>query len=292
MRDLVNILEDNGINLYRWANVTGGDINSAYAVDTSKGRFFIKLNSALNNPQIFLKEAEGLHALEKATLLKIPQVIATGEFQGQQYIILEWLKKVTHQEVTSEKLAKGLAELHQISSKLYGWQHSNYIGSLIQENKQSASWAEFYATQRVLPLVRKVYDGGGFDKKVITAAEQVCNKLLHIFPPEVPSLIHGDLWGGNFMTVEEADKTQSNNIYAAIFDPAVYFGHREMDLGMTLLFGGFAKDFYKHYNECFPLEKNWRQRVSLTQLYPLLVHSVLFGGSYINSCTNILTKWR
>ena len=124
----------------------------------------------------------------------------------------------------------------------------------------------------------------------VRAAENVCMRLMEVFPVEPPALLHGDLWAGNFMPVQSQHNNVLNSM-PSVFDPAVYFGHREMDLGMTLLFGGFDAEFYNAYNNIYPLEKNWRERVSLTQLYPLLVHAILFGGSYVSRCRNILKDW-
>ena len=126
----------------------------------------------------------------------------------------------------------------------------------------------------------QLFDNGSFDKNDVLAAEKLAKNFSNIFPPEPPALLHGDLWSGNFMVAA--------NGLAAIYDPAVYFGHREMDIGMTKLFGGFTAPFYQAYNEIFPMEKNWMQRVPLTQLYPLLVHALLFGGGYISNCRHLI----
>jgi len=128
--------------------------------------------------------------------------------------------------------------------------------------------------------VKKLFDAGDLSAKDIRDADLFCNNLRIIFPAEPPSLLHGDLWAGNYMIISTG--------YAAIFDPAVYCGHREMDIGMTKLFGGFDQRFYEAYNETNPLEKGWENRLPVTQLYPLLVHAVLFGGHYIESVKNIL----
>ncbi|MCE3259411.1 MAG: hypothetical protein K0S12_1052, partial [Bacteroidetes bacterium] len=124
---------------------------------------------------------------------------------------------------------------------------------------------------------------GVFTKSDLTHAEKLCAKLPDLFPEETPSLLHGDLWSGNFMV--------SASGQACIYDPAVYYGHREMDLGMTKLFGGFDNEFYSAYEETYPLEKNWRERLLLTQLYPVLVHAVLFGGGYADSARRTMRMY-
>lgn len=269
--------------------VSGGDINETYGVDTNKGRFFMKLNSASHFPLMFEKEAEGLKALQKASSLKIPEVIATGQHQEQQYLLLEWLEKVKPSTIFWERFAEGLAQLHRITHSHFGWTSYNYTGSLEQTNEFKTSWPQFYSTQRIMPLVKKLYDQTSLLKDDVEAAEKVCVRLKDIFPDEPPALLHGDLWAGNFMAVQSGNASE---VLPSVFDPAVYFGNREMDLGMSLLFGGFDKRFYDIYHSIFPLENNWRKRVSLTQLYPLLVHAVLFNGGYINQCRNILKEWR
>jgi fructosamine-3-kinase len=140
-------------------------------------------------------------------------------------------------------------------------------------------------------LVQRLFNNGDLSKVDISNAEKLCTRLIEVFPIEPPALLHGDLWAGNFMAV----KSNSNSVadvVPAIYDPAVYFGHREMDIGMSMLFGGFDSSFYEAYHSFYPLEKNWRQRIRLTQLYPLLVHAILFGGGYISQCKSILNDWK
>ena len=134
-----------------------------------------------------------------------------------------------------------------------------------------------------MPLVQVLFNAGAFSKQDIAVAETLCRKICQRFPQEAPSLLHGDLWAGNFMITSSGD--------AAIFDPSVYYGHREMDIGMAKLFGGFDQRFYDGYNSIYPLEKDWLQRLPLTQLYPILVHAVLFGGHYISTAREIMKRF-
>jgi len=172
--------------------------------------------------------------------------------------------------------------MHLQQQPYFGWQYNNYIGSLLQKNLIQNRWASVYIECMIKPLVKRLVDSSAFNKSDFTAAEIFYIKAKEIFPTEPPSLLHGDLWSGNFMVAQ--------NGTAAIFDPAVYCGHREMDIGMSKLFGGFDAGFYDAYNEVYPLEKNWWQRLPFTQLYPLLVHAILFGGHYVQSARNILNK--
>jgi fructosamine-3-kinase len=287
---IISICEAEGIEYLSARAVSGGDVNKAYAVKTNKGPFFLKVNSNSRFPLMFEKEAEGLKALQKALLLKVPEVVATGVYEGQQYFILEWLEKASSSFNFWPKFAEGLAELHRITHSNFGWSSTNYIGSIIQINSYCTSWAEFYPTHRIMPLVEKLYNDKSFSKKDIMGAEKICRNFKNIFPVEAPALLHGDLWRGNYMAVQSSNSNQEGAV-PTIFDPAVYFGHREMDIGMSLLFGGFESTFYEVYQSIFPLENNWRRRLSLTQLYPLLVHALLFGGSYTNRCRDIFKEW-
>ena len=137
-----------------------------------------------------------------------------------------------------------------------------------------------------MPLVQKLTNDGVLIAADVVVAEKLCNKLPGLFPSEPPSLLHGDLWAGNMMPVGH-----NGADVPCIYDPAVYHGHREMDIGMSLLFGGFDSRFYDAYNHNYPLEKGWHSRVSLTQLYPLLVHAVLFGGGYVGRCREIIGEF-
>jgi fructosamine-3-kinase len=289
MTDLIRSIATTEQLEYRGhTRISGGDINEAFAIETNAGRVFLKINSAVRYPGMFASEAEGLQALHAATNLKIPTVVAHGGFDNQQYLLLEYVEKASPSPNQWQQLAQGLASIHKQTDEQFGWRSSNYIGSLAQNNKQANTWSEFYATQRILPLTKQLFNAGHLSNNDVYAAETLCNKLGDLFPIEPPSLLHGDLWAGNFMIAKDATGTT----IPSIFDPAVYSGHREMDLGMTLLFGGFDRMFYEHYHECFPLENGWRKRVSLTQLYPLLVHAILFGGGYIQQCRSIFSKYQ
>lgn len=269
-------------------SLTGGDINDAYSVTANKNLYFLKVNAASAFPLMFNRETEGLNALQQQTSLKVPGVLATGELEGKQYLLLEWLEKGTPGENFWEAFAQGMVALHTITNPFFGWTTSNYIGSLVQQNEYNASWPAFYALKRVMPLAENLFDQTLLEKTDLKATEKICARLNEIFPEEQPSLLHGDLWSGNFMAAKGDNPA---DIVPAVYDPAVYYGHREMDLGMSLLFGGFNSRFYDAYHSFFPLEHSWKKRVPLTQLYPLLVHAVLFKGGYINQCKTILKNW-
>ena len=277
---LQNIFKDCGLNVQWYERVHGGDINLSYCLFTATRKYFLKVNDKNRYPLMFSKEANGLDKLREFCTIEIPQVIKQGDCNDQQYLVLEWMEKGTPKKDMWESFAKGLAIMHKQSEEYFGLNEDNYIGSLNQNNIPHDEWHSFYSECRIKPFVKKLFDAGDLSAKDIRDADLFCNNLKTILPNESPSLLHGDLWAGNYMI--------NSSGYAAIFDPAVYFGHREMDIGMTKLFGGFDQCFYDLYNSTYPLEKGWEKRLPVTQLYPLLIHAVLFGGHYIESVKNIL----
>jgi fructosamine-3-kinase len=274
------ILDDCGLTITRYEPVYGGDINRCWCLHTHDLKYFLKVNDAGRYPVMFEKEAGGLQALRDNCSITIPKVIQYGIAGHEQYLLLEWIEKGSPKPDCPENLGAGLAMLHQKAQPWFGWEEDNYIGSLPQCNTKHPVWHLFYSECRIMPLVQRLFDTGAFSKHDVSAAAFFCKRLDQLFPPESPSLLHGDLWSGNYMV--------SASGYAALFDPSVYYGHREMDLGMTRLFGGFDARFYQSYHEVYPLEKGWQQRLPLTQLYPLLVHAVLFGGHYVGSAREII----
>ncbi|HTG57658.1 MAG TPA: fructosamine kinase family protein, partial [Niabella sp.] len=215
------------------------------------------------------------------TQLKVPNVIQTGTVNNYQFLLLEWLEKGSPTKDSCYRFGCGLAELHKEGQPYFGFEENNYIGSLPQVNTPYDNWPEFYAKCRILPLIKKLADSGHFHSKDIARAERFCVSIKNIFPEEQPSLLHGDLWSGNYISTA--------NQGFAIFDPAVYYGHREMEMAMTRLFGGFPADFYRGYSDVYALEKGWPERLPYAQLYPLLVHAVLFGGSYIGKVRAVIS---
>jgi fructosamine-3-kinase len=279
---LQHILHDCGLTITRYEPVPGGDINRAYCLHGPNAKYFLKVNDAKQYPAMFDKEMNGLYALLQNSTLKVPEVIKSGNTEKEQYLLLEWIEKGSLKKDCWLNFGARLAMLHQKQQPFFGWMEDNFIGSLVQHNQQQSEWHLFYAECRIMPLVKNLFNEGSFSKQDLVSAELFCKRIENLFPREPPALLHGDLWSGNYMITTTG--------YAAIFDPAVYYGHREMDIGMTCLFGGFHRQFYDAYNEVFPLEKNWRQRLPLAQLYPLLVHAVLFGGDYVGSAREIMKR--
>jgi fructosamine-3-kinase len=271
------------ISLFDFRRVEGGDINQTYLLNTSKGKFFLKLNSALFGHDFFEKEARGLATLANAGALKVPRPLFDGKFHQQIYLVMEYLENGAPADDFWLDFGTSMANLHQQTAEQFGLDYPNYIGKIRQQNNLCDSFPEFYSSQRILPLVNKAFKQKMLQEEDIRQAENLCSKLPGIIPEEKPALLHGDLWKGNYMCMA--------NGHATIFDPAIYFGHREMDLAMTSLFGGFDDDFYQAYHNANPLQPGFETRKDIFQLYPLLVHLLLFGGTYHQSVKSILQKY-
>jgi len=256
----------------------GGDINQAAKIETNSGdRFFLKWN-ATTSKDMFDREAQGLELLDSAlTDLVIPNVFLIGD----DFLLLEYIEESN--TGSSFDFGVQLAKLHRKTNELFGLDHSNYIGRLPQDNKYHPDWLEFFIRERIEPQVKLAIDSGKIDSKYHSIFERAFNYTYIVFPEEPPALLHGDLWGGNYMFNSEGK--------ACIYDPAVYYGHREMDLAMTKLFGGFDSDFCKGYNEEYPLQKGAEERFKLCNLYPILVHANLFGGHYISQAEALLKQF-
>ncbi|HEX6913932.1 MAG TPA: fructosamine kinase family protein [Chitinophagaceae bacterium] len=263
--------------------VSGGDINDTHVLDCGEVKLFLKSHLAAGRADMFSKELKGLELLRSAGAVRVPRPLLNDKSGDMIYLVMEFIEKAAVQPRTWNDFGEQLAALHRCTAPLFGLDHDNYIGSLPQLNKQAQDWASFYAAHRILPLVAKAFDEHKLGPADITAAEKLCNRLSELFPPEPPALLHGDLWSGNYLVAGGGEPV--------IFDPAVYYGHREMDLGMSLLFGGFQPQFYESYKNAWPPEPGWRKRTELTQLYPLLVHLLLFGGHYYQDVRTTIRKY-
>lgn len=271
------------VTIHRFKDVYGGDINKSYLLETDKGNFFIKVNAAMFGLDMFEKEARGLIHLADTGAIKVPRPLFDGKYHQQIFLVIEYVEPGQPAPDFWEDFGMSLSRLHKNTSSEFGLHTGNYIGKLVQSNTPHSRWTDFYAEERILPLVRKANERGMLDAAQVKLAEQICGRLHILLPEEPPALLHGDLWSGNFMVAA--------NGHAAIFDPAIYYGHREMDIAMTLLFGGFDELFYKAYTYHFPLQPAWEERVALYQLYPLLVHLLLFGGKYRQKVTDALLQY-
>ncbi|MEO5767735.1 MAG: fructosamine kinase family protein [Polyangia bacterium] len=259
--------------------LTGGDINDAYAADLSDGReVFVKTSRDRHPPaEMFPTEARGLRWLAAAGALRTPEVIATDP----RFLVLELIRAGTRAAAFDQDLGRGLAGLHQAGAPGFGLDHDNFIGPLAQSNRPAVSWAAFYAAARIEPQLRRAVDAGAMSVKGEQGLRRVLAKMDDLVgPAEPPARLHGDLWSGNLICDQEGAP--------CLIDPAAYGGHREVDLAMMRLFGGFSGSVFQAYEEVFPLAPGHRERVRLYQLYPLLVHVNLFGGAYLGSLESAL----
>ncbi|MDD1780808.1 fructosamine kinase family protein [Enterovibrio sp. ZSDZ35] len=259
--------------------VEGGDINECYAISSGDIRFFVKVNSKETLP-IYEAEAESLRHLANSSEVSVPQVIYIGIIKEKAVLVLDYIPMKPLNAENAYILGKELARLHQWGEQLeYGFDIDNYIGASEQRNSWHRKWASFFADHRIGWQLKLAEEKGMSFGDVETIVENVKDKL-HGHQPKA-SLVHGDLWKGN------ASMTINGPM---VYDPASYWGDREVDVAMTELFGGFPEDFYKGYNEVWPLDEGFEERKDLYNLYHLLNHSNLFGGHYIEQTATVINK--
>ncbi len=264
--------------------VGGGDINVARILETNKGRFFFKMNDGESALQMFAAESMGLKLLSKAAVIGVPKVLGWGQNGQQAFLLLEFVERAEHvPEDFWDVFGRQLAALHKNTHDHFGLGYNNYIGSLPQVNDCRKDWVSFYIECRLQPQVKMACDAKLLHRTHLHQFESLYRYLPELMPPEAPALIHGDLWSGNFLC---SIKSQPY-----LVDPAVSYSHREMDLAMSKLFGGFHRRFYQAYEEAFPLHPGFGQRLKLFQLYYLMVHLNLFGSSYLNQVSEILNHY-
>lgn len=266
-------------------SLSGGCISNAYEIKTDVEKTYIlKYNSSINN-DMFIKEAHGLQELNKAAVIKIPDVITFNE----DYILLEQIVAGNKQRIFSEDFGRKFALLHKFTGEFYGFYEDNYIGSnpqlnISQENEKH-DWTKFYFNKRIFFQLQLAKDKGNSTSELRKAIAGLENKIDEIVDDngEKPSLLHGDLWGGNYLINEKG--------FACLIDPAVYYGNREADLAMTKLFGGFDSRFYEAYNEVFPLPDGYEYRENIYKLYHVLNHLNLFGGGYYSQAMSLINYY-
>ncbi|HUE95205.1 MAG TPA: fructosamine kinase family protein [Longimicrobiaceae bacterium] len=259
--------------------VGGGCISSARRVTIGGEAFFLKYDRG-KPEDFFAVEADGLRQLRLAgDRIRVPAVAAQHEDPGGYgWLLLEWLEPITPPATAEADLGAALAQLHQTRGPAWGWHRDGYIGSLPQSNRVQNDWPTFWWEERLEPQLDRALAAGlnewGWDDLRVRL-----DVLLAPAGAEGPSLLHGDLWSGNVLFTGAG---------AAIIDPACYHGHREVDLAMAELFGGFGRDFYRAYLDVWPLAPGWEIRRQIYQLYYLLVHVNLFGAGYVSRTESTL----
>lgn len=254
-------------------SVGGGSINDAYRIETNSGElFFCKINSANKFPGLFEAERQGLELLKSHNIIRVPEVISSTIADNNQVLIMEWIEQGSRTPAFWRLFGEQLAQLHEVRDKSFGLPVDNYIGSLVQKNKSADNWPDFFIHQRLKPQIQMALREGLLQSKEVAQFERVYDKLKDIFLHSSPGLLHGDLWSGNYLCDREGRPV--------LIDPAVYYGHPAIDLGMTTLFGGFDRLFYDSYSAFRPFPPNYHEQWEVCNLYPLLIHLNLFGESY------------
>ena len=262
--------------------VSGGSINQCSGFDTAAGPIFVKHGHAHCLP-VFEAEAAGLAELARANALRVPNVLTVSIEDDTAFLVLEWIDLEPANARSEQRLGEQLALQHRVTRDRFGWDRDNTIGSTPQSNRSCPDWIEFFREQRLLPQLDLARQHGA-SSDVIDPGRELCERL-HVFFDTyrpVPSLLHGDLWGGNWGADAKGEPV--------LFDPSVYFGDREADLAMTRLFGGFGSAFYAAYESAWPLEAGADVRVTLYNLYHVLNHFNLFGGGYARQAQGMIQR--
>jgi protein-ribulosamine 3-kinase len=260
---------------------SGGYINQTLRIEGKDGRnFFLKLNEVAKYP-ILLSEVMGLAAIAATRTLRVPCIIIHGTTDLHSYLVLEYLELQSHGD--AGKLGEQLATMHRHTSAQFGFEQDNHIGATVQPNAWMDDWIAFFRERRLgfqLQLARERIRSG----KLLALGERLMESLPGFFADHkpAPSLLHGDLWGGNHAYLADGAPVT--------FDPAAYYGDRECDLAMTELFGGFAADFYAAYRASFPLNAGYAARKDLYNLYHILNHANMFGGSYVRQSEQMMQR--
>jgi fructosamine-3-kinase len=264
--------------------VGGGDINEAFQVRLADGRLAFVKSRAGAGPGEYEAEAAGLRWLAEPGFVRTPEVLEVHE----RYLALEWVAPGTLSEAGAEELGRALALTHRAGAADYGAPpgagRAAGFGSLRLPNEPAEDWASFYGEQRLRPLARLARERGALDAGAVVAVERVCERLQELCGPDEPiARLHGDLWAGNVMGGADGR--------AWLIDPSCYGGHREVDLAMLRLFGAPSGRVFAAYEEEWPLADGWEARVELYQLLPLLVHALLFGGSYAGAAERAARRY-
>lgn len=273
------------------AEITGSAIRHATEGDHSPNSRSWRL-TLLDGREVFLKtlpgeeatrmfrlEARGLEALHATGTLPVPGVLGYGLHAGTGFLLLEWIPSTRPGPLWANALGSGLATLHRHTSDAFGWQEDTFIASIPLSGRQHADWTDYYVHERLVPLYASARDKGYFQRSDDLHMACIYRMVAEQCPEEPPALVHGDLWSGNVLSGPDG--------MPVLIDPSVHYGHRESDLAMMHLFGGFPSVCFRAYEEEWPLSPGFHRRMGLYQLFPLLVHTLLFGGSYARSIRSV-----
>lgn len=276
----ISVTTGRPFKMERHSSVGGGCINSAYRIEGDGLHYFVKMNSA-DQLHMFEVEADGLRELAKANAIRVPEPVCYGIADNQAYLVMESLE--LGGSGSQAELGQRLAALHRVTTERFGWFRDNIIGATHQPNKQNVDWVEFWREQR-LGFQLELAARRGFGSAALRKGEKLMDEFGQLFSDHSPqpSLLHGDLWSGNYAFTRDGEP--------AIFDPAVYYGDREADLAMTELFGGFGGDFYAAYEKVWPVDDGYPLRKTLYNLYHILNHYNMFGGGYGSQAEGMMER--
>jgi fructosamine-3-kinase len=269
--------------------VHGGDVARSYRVTALDGTVVFAKTHERAPAGFFTTEADGLRWLRAAQAVAVPEVVAVGDGDEAagvpNHLVLAWVDEGPPRGDTEAELGRQLAALHASGAPCFGRTDRRTTGSRGLPNEPCATWAEFAASQRLLPLARLAHDEGALAPSVIADLEALAGRLDEVGgPAEPPARLHGDLWAGNRLVDRSGGSW--------LIDPAAHGGHREFDLAMMALFGGYGADAFAAYQEVAPLADGWRQRVALHQIAPLVVHAIKFGGGYRSAAAEAIARYR
>ena len=259
---------------------SGGCINDAAVIKLdNEQQYFVKTNDRSPN-RMFFAEANGLRAIGQTDSVAVPDVVHVA----REFLVLRYIDSATQPQDFFERMGRELAQMHRTTTQKFGFDEANFLGSTVQRNEWMDDWTAFWQEHRFGFQFELVRQNGLADQEFNRLADGIQRRVEQTLKTnERPALVHGDLWSGNYMV---GDRGQP-----IFIDPAVYFGHREVEFGMTTLFGGFDQTFYDAYNEEWPLEAGSEERIELYRLYHLLNHLNLFGSSYRSGCVEIMKKY-
>jgi len=261
--------------------ISGGDISQVYKIITSSDRFFCKYHSGPSGFLMLKSEKEGLEAISSTRTIRAPEVFHLGSLNNGGVLLMEYVDAKSPSDKDMECLGRNLAALHEVNSRAFGWNSDNYIGSLYQKNTPNTDWPTFYVKNRLLPQLVLAKDLGRLSKKEVPVGAFLLKGIKEYCNADSPSLIHGDLWGGNYLIDKDG--------VPFLVDPSISYADPGMDLAMSKLFGGFSSPFYESYAETSPLPS--QEVIELYQLYYLLVHLNIFGTSYAPAVRSTLRRY-
>ncbi len=262
--------------------VRGGDVAEASKVVLADGRVVFAKTHRDPPPGFFVTEARGLAWLRAAAALPVPEVLAVSDEPA--FLALEWIEEGPPDPSGEAEFGRALAALHRAGAPCFGREDGRTTGSRALPNDPAPTWSMFYGERRLLPLAAMAESAGALEPATVTGLRSIAGRLDELAgPAEPPARLHGDLWGGN--------RVLDRSGVSWLIDPACFGGHREFDLAMMRLFGGFGADAYRGYEEVAPLAAGWEDRVALNQLAPLVVHTVKFGGGYRQAASAAVARY-